>query len=86
MLWEVDIYPRPGQPNLALAVFRRSIVRLLLRDFSGGWDDYEARLNVSVNDLAMAAVRDLIARPDEEFERAAARVLEKNRELYRRLA
>lgn len=36
------------QPNLALAVFRRSIVRLLLRDFSGGWDDYEARLNVSV--------------------------------------
>ena len=45
-----------------------------------------ARLNVSVNDLAMAAVRDLIARPDEEFERAAARVLEKNRELYRRLA
>lgn len=36
------------EPNLALAVFRRSIVRLLLRDFSGGWDDYEARLNVSV--------------------------------------
>ena len=35
-------------PNLALAVFRRSIVRLLMRDFSGGWDDYEARLDVSV--------------------------------------
>ncbi|WP_340644417.1 tetratricopeptide repeat protein [Phenylobacterium sp.] len=35
------------QPNQALAVFRRSTVRLLLRDFSGGWDDYEARLNVS---------------------------------------
>lgn len=45
-----------------------------------------ARLNVSVNDLAEAAVRDLITRPDEEFERAASKVLSKNRELYRRLA
>ncbi|WP_310539488.1 tetratricopeptide repeat protein [Phenylobacterium sp.] len=34
------------QPNLALAPFRRSLVRLLMRDFSGGWDDYEARLSV----------------------------------------
>ncbi|MES2724172.1 MAG: tetratricopeptide repeat protein [Pseudomonadota bacterium] len=34
------------QPNLALAPFRRSLVRLLLRDFAGGWDDYEARLSV----------------------------------------
>jgi predicted transcriptional regulator len=45
-----------------------------------------SRLNVSINDLATAAVRDLVTRPDEEFERAAARVLDKNRELYRRLA
>ena len=44
------------------------------------------RLNVSVNELAEAAVRDLIARPAEEFERIASRVLDKNRELYRRLA
>lgn len=34
------------QPNLALAIFRRSLVRLPLRDFAGGWDDYEARLNL----------------------------------------
>ena len=45
-----------------------------------------ARLNVSVNDLADAAVRDLIARPDDDFERAASNVLSKNRALYRRLA
>lgn len=45
-----------------------------------------ARLNVSVNDLAEAAVRDLISRPDENFERIASKVLDKNRELYRRLA
>ena len=44
------------------------------------------RLNVPVQDLASAAVRDLISQPSEDFERAAQRVLEKNRELYRRLA
>ena len=44
------------------------------------------RLNVSVEDLAAAAVQDLLNQRDAEFERAAARVLEKNRELYRRLA
>ena len=44
------------------------------------------RLNVPVQDLAAAAIRDLLAEPSEEFERAARRVLEKNRELYRRLA
>jgi hypothetical protein len=44
------------------------------------------RLNVPVQDLASAAVHDLISRPPDDFERAAQRVLEKNRELYRRLA
>jgi predicted transcriptional regulator len=45
-----------------------------------------ARLNVSVTDLAEAAVRDLIGHPGEDFERVASKVLNKNRELYRRLA
>jgi hypothetical protein len=44
------------------------------------------RLNVAPDDLAAAAVRDLLANPGEDFTRAADRVLEKNRELYRRLA
>ena len=44
------------------------------------------RLNVSVNDLAKAAINELLAKPDDDFERAAARVLEKNAELYKRLA
>jgi hypothetical protein len=44
------------------------------------------RLNVPVSDLAAAAVRDLLAEPPEEFDAVARRVLEKNRELYRRLA
>lgn len=44
------------------------------------------RLNVPPDELAAAAVRDLLARPGPEFESATSRVLEKNRELYRRLA
>jgi hypothetical protein len=44
------------------------------------------RLNVPADELAAAALRDLLVRRDEEFERAAERVLDKNRELYRRLA
>ena len=44
------------------------------------------RLNVSVNDLAKAAINDLLAKPDDDFDRAATRVLNKNAELYRRLA
>ncbi len=45
-----------------------------------------SRLNVSIADLAKAAINDLIAKPDSEFEQAVSRVLEKNAELYRRLA
>lgn len=44
------------------------------------------RLNVSANDLAKAAINDLLAKPDRDFERAASRVLKKNAELYKRLA
>ncbi len=44
------------------------------------------RLNVSAEELAAAAVDDLLGQRDADFERVAARVLEKNRELYRRLA
>ena len=45
-----------------------------------------SRLNVSVSDLARAAINDLLAKPDIDFERAAERVLKKNTELYKRLA
>ncbi|MEO7193082.1 MAG: DNA-binding protein [Vicinamibacterales bacterium] len=44
------------------------------------------RLGISPAELAMAAVADLLATRDDEFEAAAKRVLEQNRELYRRLA
>ena len=44
------------------------------------------RLRVRPEELAAAAVRDLLARPSPEFDQAAQVVLAKNAELYRRLA
>lgn len=43
-------------------------------------------LGVDVQELAKAAVNDLLARPADDFSRAADRVLKKNRELYDRLS
>ena len=44
------------------------------------------RLGLAPEDLARAAVADLLATRDDDFEAAARRVLQKNHELYRRLA
>jgi hypothetical protein len=44
------------------------------------------RLNVRIEELATAALQDLLAQREADFRDAATRVLEKNRELYRRLA
>lgn len=49
-------------------------------------EDIARRLNVRVEDLASAAVHDLLARQDDDFLKAASRVLKKNQELYRRLS
>jgi plasmid stability protein len=45
-----------------------------------------ARLGISPEDLARAALTDLLGAPDAEFEAAAARIIAKNRDLYKRLA
>ena len=45
-----------------------------------------ARLGVAPDDLARAALTDLLGTRYSDFESAARRVLDKNRELYRRLA
>lgn len=44
------------------------------------------RLGVAPEELALAAITDLLATPDYAFAHAAERVLRKNEELYRRLA
>ena len=45
-----------------------------------------ARLGVSPEDLVRVSVEELLAQPDDKFEQAVNYVLEKNAELYRRLA
>ena len=44
------------------------------------------RLGLTPEDLARAAIADLLASPGEDFNAAAERVLKKNEDLYRRLA
>jgi predicted transcriptional regulator len=44
------------------------------------------RLGLAPDDLARAAIADLLATRGEDFRTAAERVLRKNEELYRRLA
>jgi hypothetical protein len=43
-------------------------------------------LGVAPEELARAAVADLLGQADEDFNAAAGRVMQKNAELYRRLA
>ena len=44
------------------------------------------RLNLAPEELARLSVEELISRPDESFQDAMKYVLEKNAELYQRLA
>ena len=49
-------------------------------------EDAAQRLGVPVEELAQAAIADLAGQHAADFESAAARVLAKNQELYRRLS
>ncbi|MFN8495740.1 MAG: hypothetical protein U0350_49570 [Caldilineaceae bacterium] len=44
------------------------------------------RLKITPEALVQASIEELLKRPDEEFQRALLYVLNKNAELYRRLA
>ncbi len=44
------------------------------------------RLQVAPEELVRVSIEELLARPDEEFRKALEYVLNKNAELYRRLA
>jgi len=48
--------------------------------------DEAERLGLAPEELARAALADLLGTPDGEFRSAATRILSKNQELYRRLA
>jgi len=44
------------------------------------------RVGVSPSDLVRGSVEEFLSKPDAQFEKAAARILKKNAELYKRLA
>jgi antitoxin FitA len=45
-----------------------------------------AGLNVAPEDLVLVSIEELLARPDDAFQHAMEHVLDKNAELYQRLA
>lgn len=45
-----------------------------------------ARFNIAPEDLVRVSIDELLTRPEETFQQAAQYVLDKNSELYRRLA
>ena len=49
-------------------------------------EELSGRVGLTVAQVAQLGIRDLVSQPDKVFRRAAQRVLEKNADLYRRLA
>lgn len=49
-------------------------------------EEKAARLGISLIDLLLLSIDEILARPDEQFRQAADYVMQKNAELYRRLA
>ena len=44
------------------------------------------RLGITLKDLVLLSIEEILSRPDEDFLKAADYVIHKNAELYRRLA
>ncbi|MBK7896743.1 MAG: hypothetical protein WAS33_05430 [Candidatus Promineifilaceae bacterium] len=63
-----------------------SITVALSDDLMGKLEDLAKRHNVAPEDLVRASVEELVASPEEDFQDALEYVLEKNKELYKRLA
>jgi predicted transcriptional regulator len=55
-------------------------------ELSARLEERARELGIDPRELTKAAVIDLLTRPADDFDRAAKFVLDKNRELYRRLS
>jgi antitoxin FitA len=49
-------------------------------------EEIASRLKVTAEELVRLSIEELLVRPEEEFQKAARYVLEKNTELYHRLS
>ncbi len=73
-------------PRWQIETPEMSISLNLDEEQSARLEERARELGVDARELAKAAVNDLLTRPADDFDRAAQFVLEKNRELYRRLS
>ena len=64
-------------PTLTISLSDEEVRRL---------ENVSEREGLAIDQLVRLCVRDLITQPDEFFQIAAKRVMEKNAELYRRLS
>jgi predicted transcriptional regulator len=72
--------------TFSLEVFMNAITVTLSDDRLARLQEMATRFQVSPEELVRAGVEELLAQPDDVFQRVVAAVLKKNAELYRRLA
>jgi hypothetical protein len=88
--WSISVFgldpsQRKRTSSHQIEIVRMSISLQLDDEQSERLEERARELGVDARELAKAAVNDLLTRPAEDFNRAASFVLEKNKELYRRL-
>lgn len=64
-------------PNISVALPSDRLLKL---------QEIAARLGVTPEDLVRASIEEMLARPDDTFQQVVDHVLNKNAELYQRLA
>jgi plasmid stability protein len=80
------VYNSTGDTSKAGCYKMSSITINLPEEHLSKLREIAARMGVSIEDLDRMSIEELLAQPEEDFERAADYVLKKNAELYRRLA
>jgi len=72
--------------TFGMEVFMNAITVTLSDDRLAQLQEMATRFQVSPEELVRVGVEELLAQPDDVFQRVVAAVLKKNAELYRRLA
>jgi hypothetical protein len=72
--------------TFCLEVFMNVITITLSDDRLAQLQEMATRFQVSPEELVRVGVEELLAQPDDVFQRVVAAVVKKNAELYRRLA
>jgi hypothetical protein len=72
--------------TFCMEVFMNAITVTLSDDRLAQLQEMATRFQVSPEELVRVGVEELLAQPDDVFQRVVVAVLKKNAELYRRLA